>query len=81
MFFAISYDIKDNARRLKIANVLKDFGARVQLSVFEAFLDPGDLERLQTPLNRHLNPEEDSLRLYPRAPPAARASWSWVREP
>jgi len=65
MFYAISYDIRDNRRRLQVAKVLKDFGERVQLSVFEARLESRDLERLQTRVLKHLDLDQDSLRLYP----------------
>lgn len=65
MFYAISYDIRDDRRRLRVAKVLKDFGERVQLSVFEAFLTARDLERLKQRVLKHLDQENDSLRLYP----------------
>lgn len=65
MFYAISYDIRDDRRRLRVAKVLKDFGSRVQLSVFEAHLESRDLERLRHRLEKHLDPEADSVRLYP----------------
>ena len=64
MFYAISYDIRDDRRRLKVAKILEDFGDRVQLSVFEARLEAGDLERLQRRLAEQVNLEEDSLRFY-----------------
>ena len=65
MFYSICYDVKDDARRLKIAKVLKDYGTRVQLSVFEAELDERKLERLKHRASEVLDDEEDSLRLYP----------------
>jgi CRISPR-associated protein Cas2 len=65
MFYAISYDIRDDRRRLKVAKILKDFGDRVQLSVFEARLEQSDLERLKRRVEKHLDLEADSLRLYP----------------
>ena len=65
MFYAISYDISDDRRRLRVAKVLKDFGARVQLSVFELILESDQLERLKQRLNKELDPEEDQLRIYP----------------
>ena len=65
MFYAISYDIRDDRRRLRVAKVLKDFGERVQLSVFEARLEARDLERLKQRVLKHLDQENDSLRLYP----------------
>ncbi len=45
--------------------MLKDFGERVQYSVFEANLRPEELEGLRNRLTPLLNTEEDSLRLYP----------------
>ena len=36
----VSYDIPDDRRRLRLANTLKDFGIRVQYSVFECRLEP-----------------------------------------
>lgn len=65
MFYAISYDIRDDRRRLQVAKILKDYGQRVQLSVFEADLDAKALARLQKRLARCLAPAEDSLRFYP----------------
>lgn len=65
MFYAISYDIGDDRRRLKVAKALKDFGERVQRSVFEANLEAGQVERLKKRLAPLINPEEDSLRIYP----------------
>src|SRR6185436_13646804 len=39
MLILVSYDIPDDRRRTKLANALKDFGERVQYSVFEFLLD------------------------------------------
>lgn len=65
MFYAISYDIRDDRRRLKVAKVLQDFGQRVQLSVFEAHLESTELGRLKNRLTPLLDPAQDSVRLYP----------------
>ncbi len=65
MFYAISYDISDDHRRLAIAKVLKDFGERVQLSVFEARLEGDQLERLKKRIVKAMNQEEDRVRIYP----------------
>lgn len=65
MFDAISYDIRKDRRRLKVAKILKDFGERVQLSVFEARLDAAALARLKGRLTRYLDLEAHSLRIYP----------------
>ncbi|HAY22284.1 MAG TPA: CRISPR-associated endonuclease Cas2 [Desulfobacterales bacterium] len=65
MFYAISYDIRDNRRRLRVAKILKDYGERVQLSVFEADLDEKSLARLKKRLEKCLDLTADGLRLYP----------------
>lgn len=65
MFYSICYDVKDDTRRLKVAKVLKDYGTRVQLSVFEAELDERKLERLKNRVRKVLKDSEDTLRLYP----------------
>ena len=35
MHYTVAYDITDDKRRNKVAKILKDFGKRVQYSVFE----------------------------------------------
>ena len=65
MFYSICYDISDDRRRTKISKILKDYGERVQYSVFEANLEPDQLERLMKRAAKVLNEDEDSLRLYP----------------
>ncbi|MCC6165696.1 MAG: CRISPR-associated endonuclease Cas2 [Caldilineaceae bacterium] len=64
-FVVISYDIPDNKRRLKVAKLLLDYGAeRVQRSVFELYVTPQHLERLQARLAKLHKAEEDSIRFY-----------------
>jgi CRISPR/Cas system-associated endoribonuclease Cas2 len=43
----VSYDIPDDRRRLRLAHALKDFGVRVQYSVFECHLEPDGLDSLR----------------------------------
>lgn len=64
-FYTITYDIPDDGRRVKVANVLKSFGERVQLSVFECWLDPQQLLQLRKLLEKKLEPTQDSVRIYP----------------
>lgn len=65
MFYSICYDIRDDRRRIKIAKMLEGFGERVQYSVFEANLEPKELDRLRRRAMSILHPEEDLLRIYP----------------
>lgn len=64
MWVVISYDIPDDRRRDRVCRTLKDFGTRVQYSVFEAELRPADLRRLMDRLRRLIEPREDSMRFY-----------------
>jgi len=64
MRYVISYDIEDDAKRTRLANILLDYGDRVQKSVFEADLTPGALEELLAKATRELE-DEDNLRVYP----------------
>lgn len=65
MFYCICYDIVDDRRRLAVAKVLRDFGERVQYSVFEAHLDDDQVQRIKKRVNKILDMKEDSLRFYP----------------
>ncbi|MBW1954995.1 MAG: CRISPR-associated endonuclease Cas2 [Deltaproteobacteria bacterium] len=69
MFVLVSYDVstteKAGQRRLRrVAKVCKNFGQRVQLSVFECIVDPAQWTRLRQALVDIIDPETDSLRFY-----------------
>jgi CRISPR-associated protein Cas2 len=64
MLYLISYDIPDDTRRVRIADTLKDFGHRVQYSVFEALLDGELLDQLRQRVQKIIDEEEDSVRIY-----------------
>lgn len=61
----ICYDIADDRRRQRVANVLLDFGKRVQESVFWAELDEGLEARLLERLRGVMEETEDSVLLVP----------------
>ncbi len=64
MFYVITYDISDDKRRNKLAKILKDFGERVQFSVFECNLNDKLLERFLKRAEKVMDIKEDSLRVY-----------------
>jgi len=64
MFILISYDIVDDKKRTKLAHKLKDFGPRVQKSVFEADVNESELERLRQLLKTTELDKGESIRLY-----------------
>jgi CRISPR-associated protein Cas2 len=64
MRYVISYDIEEDRKRTRLANLLLDYGDRVQQSVFEAELTAEALQELLAKATREIE-DEDSLRVYP----------------
>ncbi len=69
MLVVVSYDVKieniAGKRRLRrVAKVCKDYGQRVQFSVFECIVSPDEWVVLKSKLLNEIKPEEDSLRFY-----------------
>lgn len=69
MLVLITYDVNlssaDGARRLRrIAKTCKDYGVRVQYSVFECDLEPAQWELLKAELLELFDSDRDSLRFY-----------------
>ena len=63
-YVVISYDISDDRTRNKVANLLADYGKRVQYSVFECRVDAKTLEKLIA-LLKPFAEGNDSIRVYP----------------
>ncbi|MGI6090647.1 MAG: CRISPR-associated endonuclease Cas2 [Saccharofermentanales bacterium] len=69
MVVLICYDVsivhEKGARRLRrVANVCKDYGQRVQNSVFECKVDPAQWAVLKCRLSKEIDEDADSLRFY-----------------
>lgn len=64
MLVIVAYDIPSDKRRARMANALKDFGERVQYSVFECRLDAEQTELLKARVVKILITESDRLRIY-----------------
>ncbi len=65
----VSYDVattdKEGQRRLRrVAKACKDYGQRVQYSVFECEVDPALWTKLKHRLVKEIDPAKDSLRFY-----------------
>jgi len=65
----VTYDVNttegNGAARLRaVAKACRDFGQRVQYSVFEIEVEPAQWTRLKVRLERVIKPECDSLRYY-----------------
>lgn len=70
----VTYDVntetREGRRRLrKVATICKDFGQRVQYSVFECRVNDAQLENLRARLLGVIAEEEDSIRIYRLHPP------------
>jgi CRISPR-associated protein Cas2 len=69
MFVLVSYDVatsnEGGQRRLRrVAKTCQNYGQRVQFSVFECIVDPGQWTLLRQQLVEIINLETDSLRFY-----------------
>lgn len=69
MFVLVSYDVKTSdpggpGRLRRIAKACKDYGQRVQFSVFECVVDPAQWTMLRQRLISEIDDQADSLRFY-----------------
>ncbi len=69
MFVLVSYDVSTTdpkgPRRLnRVAKACKDYGQRVQFSVFECIVDPAQWTVLKDRLIKEIDQDVDSLRFY-----------------
>jgi CRISPR-associated protein Cas2 len=69
MMVLVSYDVMTTSeggksRLRKVAKACVDYGQRVQCSVFECVVDPGQWAKLKHRLEKIIDPENDSLRYY-----------------
>eukprot|EP01035_Chromulina_nebulosa_P068496 gene68496-biopygen50380 len=69
MLVLVTYDVaisvENGAARLRaVAKACRDFGQRVQYSVFEIEVDPAQWTRLKARLESIIKPQHDSLRYY-----------------
>ncbi|MEE8390025.1 MAG: CRISPR-associated endonuclease Cas2, partial [Anaerolineae bacterium] len=79
-FVIVSYDISNDRRRGKVCKLLKDYGERVQYSVFECVLRHQDLQRLRERLKPLLVTEEDDVRFYRLCETCRRKAAVWGRK-
>ena len=69
MMILVTYDVstqdETSAKRLRqVARQCRNYGQRVQYSVFEIEVDPAQWTMLKAKLEGIINPETDSLRYY-----------------
>jgi|Deesub1362A_J573_1020465.scaffolds.fasta_scaffold00060_125 CRISPR-associated protein Cas2 len=64
MYVLVSYDIVDDKVRNRVMKFLKNFGDRVQLSVFECNLDESMYQRMKKGIEELIDMENDRVRYY-----------------
>jgi CRISPR-associated protein Cas2 len=69
MMVVVSYDVSTSdprgpSRLRRVAKVCKDYGQRVQFSVFECFVDPALWTFFRNKLIKEIDDDKDSLRFY-----------------
>jgi len=69
MWIIVAYDVRTEEapgrkRLRRVAQICKDFGQRVQKSVFECQVNEMQYEDLRRKLLREIKDDEDNLRLY-----------------
>lgn len=80
MHYVIAYDIERDRPRQKVLSLLKDFGVRVQYSVFECDLDSKRLAELRDRLVRLIDRRRDRVHVYPMCQTCFAKAESWGAE-
>lgn len=62
--FIVCYDIADDRRRRRIAELLDAYGDRIQESVFELPIETSLMDKCMNELIKALDQKEDSLTVY-----------------
>jgi CRISPR-associated protein Cas2 len=64
MFVVVAYDIVDDKIRRHLVKVLKNYGRRVQKSVFECRIDDRQYLKMRREIEKLIDFEADSVRYY-----------------
>lgn len=59
------YDITDAKRLNKVANILQDYGVRIQKSVFELWLSTTSRQIMEKRLRAVMDEQKDGIKLFP----------------
>jgi len=65
----VMYDITDDRRLTRVASIVKDYGERIQKSVFRCVLDDARKKEMVKRLNQELDPDEDQVLIVNLGPP------------
>jgi CRISPR-associated protein Cas2 len=65
MNMIVAYDIAEPRRLLKVARVMKDYGRRVQKSIFEVEVDEVRFRQMRFRVERIITPAVDGVKYFP----------------
>jgi len=65
MNMIVAYDIADVKRLARIAKIIKDYGIRVQKSIFEVDVTPIIFDEMKRRVESIIMPEEDGVKYFP----------------
>jgi len=63
-FIVVVYDISNDRRRVKLHNLLRDYGTPVQYSVFECYLKPKRAADMKKRVVKLIKKKVDNVRFY-----------------
>ncbi len=78
--YVAAYDITRNSRRTRVAEILLEYGRRVQRSVFEIEVEPEELDELRFRVGVLLA-KNDAFDLFPIDRRFPKRRLSWQRDP
>ncbi|MCF6246485.1 MAG: CRISPR-associated endonuclease Cas2 [Desulfobacula sp.] len=61
----VAYDISDPKRLVKVAKIMKDYGLRVQKSIFEVSLTPSVFNKMKNKIDYTIEASEDGVKYFP----------------
>lgn len=61
MYYVIAYDIVCDKRRNKVSHILKDYGERINYSVFECQISSKTFDQLKKRIHKEIDLNEDSV--------------------
>lgn len=78
--YVAAYDISRDSRRIRVAEILREYGRRVQRSVFEIEVEPEELDELRFRVGLLLA-NTDAFDLFPIDRRFPKRRISWQRDP
>ncbi len=65
MNMIVAYDIADPKRLYRVAKIIKDYGFRVQKSIFEVKLNDRQFLEMKTRIESEIEMDEDGVKYFP----------------